>query len=519
MTSTWEPGKAMVEGRHGMVAAQHQVAAQAGADVLAQGGNAMDAAVTTALVLSVVEPWLSGIGGGGFLLWRDGRDGSARSLDFSMMSPRGLRPEDYPLVPGRDDDWFNWPQVQGQRNLIGVHSVCVPGAVAGLSKALAAHGTVTWAEALAPAIAQADKGLEVDWFTALCLSIDAGNLLTDAASTRIFLPDGRAPSLAEGGGLRRLPLTEKAATLRRLATAGARDFYDGQIARDLIADMRDLGGCMDAEDLARYRPRWGTPLRHDWAGGTVLAMPGLSGGPALLDVLAQLDDRPAAGPEARDYAAFADAIRGAYARRLTERGHAETAVDPGCTTHLSVIDAQGHAVSLTNTLLSRFGSKVTSARTGVLLNNGMMWFDPRPGTPNALAPGVQPLANMCPVLAEMPGGGVLAMGAAGGRQIMPAIAQLLAFRLRHGMDLGQALSHPRLNASDPRIRIDRRAPEQSAGLIARHHDVEVVDDILYPVQFAIPSAVERHPDGLLQGMVHPNHPWSAAVAAHPRGAS
>ncbi|WP_411840520.1 gamma-glutamyltransferase family protein [Paracoccus sp. ME4] len=513
MTSTWQPGKAMVEGRGGMVAAQHQVAAQAGASVLAQGGNAMDAAVTTALVLSVVEPWLSGIGGGGFLLWRDGSDGQARSLDFSMRAPRALRPEDYPLVPGHDDDWFNWPQVQGQRNLIGVHSICVPGAVAGLSEALAAHGTITWAEALAPAIAEADKGLEVDWFTALCLSIDAANLLTDATSARILLPEGRVPSLGEGRARRRLPLTEKAATLRRLAEAGPRDFYEGRIAQSLIADMRQLGGCMVAEDLSGYRPTWGTPLRAPWAGGQVLAMPGLSGGPALLDVLAQLDDRAEGAPEAEDYHAFADAIRAAYARRLTQRGHAEARVDPGCTTHLSVIDAAGNAVSLTNTLLSRFGSKVTSAGTGVLLNNGMMWFDPRPGTPNALAPGAQPLANMCPVLAETAEGGIMAIGAAGGRQIMPAIAQLLAFRLRHGMDLGQALSHPRLDASEPRIRIDRRAPQRATGLIARDHDIEVVDDVLYPVQFAIPSAVERRPDGLLQGMVHPNHPWSAAVAA------
>ncbi|MDP0927010.1 gamma-glutamyltransferase [Paracoccus onubensis] len=513
MTSTWEPGKVMAEGRGGMVAAQHQVAARAGADVLARGGNAMDAAVTTALVLSVVEPWLSGIGGGGFLIWRDGQDGSARSLDFSMISPRSLRPEDYPLVPGHDDDWFSWPQVQGQKNLIGVHSICVPGAVAGLAEALQSHGTISWADALAPAIAEADKGLAVDWFTALCLAIDAGNLLTDAMSTRIFMPDGHAPSLGEGRGPRRLPLTEKAATLRRLAQAGPQDFYEGQIARDLIADMQALGGSMTAEDLASYRPRWGTPLRRAWAGGTVLAMPGLSGGPALLDVLAQLEEAAGSEPQAADYAAFADAIRSAYARRLTQMGHAKGAIDPGCTTHLSVIDAQGNAVSLTNTLLSRFGSKVTSARTGMLLNNGMMWFDPRPGTPNALAPGAQPLANMCPVLAETAEGGLLAIGAAGGRQIMPALAQLLAFRMRHGMDLGRALSHPRLDASEPRIRIDRRAPEQSAGLIARNHDVEVVDDVLYPVQFAVPSAVERRPDGRLQGMVHPNHPWSAAVAA------
>ena len=519
MTSTWTPGKVMVTGNGGMVAAQHQVAAQAGADILARGGNAVDAAVTTALVLSVVEPWLSGIGGGGFMIWRNGQTGDARSLDFSMISPAGVRVEDYPVKTGKDDDWFNWPQVEGQRNLIGVHSICVPGAVAGLAEALATLGTITWADALAPAIAEAERGLAVDWFTTLCLSIDAPNLLTDAASTRMFLPDGRPPRLGEGNVTQRLPMTAKAETLKRLAGNGADDFYRGEIARDLIADMTELGGKMTLDDLARYRPRWGKPLKMDWAGSTVLAMPGLSGGPALFHVLTQLEGAADAEPTAEFYARAADAIRSAYAHRLTTIGHAKTTgIDPGCTTHLSVIDADGNAVSLTNTLLSRFGSKVTSRRTGMLLNNGMMWFDPRPGMPNSIAPDRQPLANMCPVVAELPDGGVLAVGAAGGRQIMPAIAQILAFRLRHGLDLGQTLSQPRIDASGPQIRVDRRAPDSTAGLIARHHPVDVVDDVLYPVQFAIPSAVERWADGTVHGMVHPNHPWSSAVAAE-RGGS
>lgn len=513
MTSTWTPGKVMAQGAGGMVAAQHKVAAQAGAAVLARGGNAMDAAVTTALVLSVVEPWLSGIGGGGFLIWRDGATGQARSLDFAMRAPLGLNPQDYPLVPGKDGDWFDWPQVEGQRNLIGVHSICVPGAIAGLSEALATHGTISWAEALDPAIAEADKGLMVDWFTNLCLSIDAPNLLTDPVSAAMLLRDGRAPAVGGTGAEVRLPLGAKPATLRRLALAGAADFYTGQIARDLIADMADLGGRMTLEDLALYRPSWGVPLELDWAGARILAMPGLSGGPALLDALGRIGANDCA--DARHHAQVADAIRAAYATRLNTAGHAASraGIDPGCTTHVSVIDRHGNAVSLTNTLLSRFGSKVTGARTGMLLNNGMMWFDPRPGQPNSMAPGAQPLANMCPVVAELPQGGTLAIGAAGGRQIMPALVQLLAYRLLHGMDLGQALSHPRLDASGPRIVLDRRLPDGTAGLIGRAHDVELVDDLLYPVQFAIPSAVERCPDGTLHGMVHPNHPWSAAVPA------
>ncbi|WP_028029642.1 gamma-glutamyltransferase family protein [Gemmobacter nectariphilus] len=512
MTTTWTPGKVMATGRGGMVAAQHEVAARAGAAVLARGGNAMDAAVTTALVLSVVEPWLSGIGGGGFLIWRDGTTGESRTLDFAMRAPMGLRVEDYPLVPGKDGDWFDWPQVEGQRNLIGVHSICVPGAVAGLSEALETLGTLSWAEALVPAIEEADKGLLVDWFTNLCLSIDAPNLLTDPVSAAMLLRDGRAPAVGGTGTEQRLALGQKPATLRRLASAGAADFYTGQIARDLIADMADLGGRMTLADLAAYRPVWGTPLRKDWGGAQVLAMPGLSGGPALLDALGRIG--PSAAPDASHHAQVADAIRAAYATRLNTAGHAARAgIDPGCTTHVSVIDRHGNAVSLTNTLLSRFGSKVTSGRTGVLLNNGMMWFDPRPGQPNSIAPGAQPLANMCPVVAELPGGGTLAIGAAGGRQIMPALVQLLSYRLLHGMDLGDALSQPRLDASGPRIVLDRRLPDGTAGLIGRSHDVELVDDVLYPVQFAIPSAVERRPDGTLLGMVHPNHPWSAAVPA------
>ncbi|MBR3370509.1 MAG: gamma-glutamyltransferase [Rhodobacteraceae bacterium] len=512
MTCTWTPGKAMAQGTGGMVAAQHQVAARAGAAVLARGGNAMDAAVTTALVLSVVEPWLSGIGGGGFLVWRDGTSGQARTLDFAMRAPKGLRPQDYPLAAGKDGDWFDWPQVEGQRNLIGVHSICVPGAIAGLSEALSELGTISWAEALAPAIEEAEKGLLVDWFTNLCLSIDAPNLLTDPVSANMLLRNGRAPVVGSAGAETRLPLGNKPATLRRLAESGAQDFYQGQIARDLTRDMAELGGRMTLDDLSSYRPRWDTPLTMDWAGARILAMPGLSGGPALMDALARIGGAGSGQPDARHHATVADALRAAYTLRLNTAGHgARAGIDPGCTSHISVIDNQGNAVALTNTLLSRFGSKVTSGRTGVLLNNGMMWFDPRPGQPNSMAPGAQPLANMCPILAELPQGGVLAIGAAGGRQIMPALVQLLAYRLLHGMDLGQALSHPRLDASGPRIVLDRRLPDGTAGLIGRKHDVEVVDDVLYPVQFAIPSAVERRSDGMVYGMVHPNHPWSAAV--------
>lgn len=518
MTMTWTPQKTVAEGRGGMVAAQHVAAAQAGADILDAGGNAVDAAVTAALVLSVVEPWLSGIGGGGFMVRRDGPSGAVQALDFNMVSGGTLEPDAYPLEPGRDGDWFDWPSVVGNRNLIGPLSICVPGAVAGLAEALRSHGAISWAEALAPAIAEAEAGFRVDWFAELCLAIDAANLATDPGSAALYLPDGLPPRLPEGRAAMRLPIPAKAATLRRLAEAGPEDFYTGQVARALMADLAALGAPLTAEDFAVYRPEWVDPLRVGYRDAVFHTVPGLSGGPAFAATMAQLADDAAmcaAGrnaPTADHYAAFARAIRAAYSDRLTHAGHAARAgVDPGCTSHVSVVDAQGTAVALTNTLLSRFGSKVTSPGTGVLLNNGMMWFDPRPGQPNSIAPGVKPLANMCPMVAELPGGAVMAMGAAGGRQIMPTLAQIASFTVDFGMDAGAALRQPRIDASGPTIRVDALAPEGTAGRIARHHDVEVVEDTLYPVQFAIPSVAVHRSEGAAQGMVHPNHPWSAAM--------
>ena len=509
MTQTWTPVKRAVRARGGLVTAQHPAAARAGADVLARGGNAVDAAVTAALVLSVVEPWLSGLGGGGFLL-RATADGAAQALDFNMVSGSGAVPEAYPLIAGRGGDWFDWPAVEGERNLTGGTSICVPGAVAGLAVALERFGTLSWPQALAPAIAEAEAGLPVDWFTQLCIGIDAPNLMRDAAAAALFLPGGCPPRLPEGGREARVPWPAKAATLRRLAEAGARDFYEGALAAALAADLAALGAPVTADDLAAFRPRWLDPLEGCYRGVGVLALPGLSGGPAFLAAMGALETAlsPAAVPDAAAYAAFADTIRDAYAVRLTEAGHAAAGGD--CTSHVNAVDASGTVVSLTNTLLSRFGAKVVGPRTGLPLNNGMMWFDPRPGTPNGIAPNRRPLANMCPLVLTRDGRPWLTMGAAGGRQIVPALVQLAAFQIDFGMDAEAAAHQPRIDASAPCIRIDRRCPEATAGLIGRRHPVEVVDDTLYPVQFALPGMI-RIEDGIATGVVHPNHPWSAAA--------
>ncbi len=508
MSESWTIGKGETRSRKGLVACQNGLAAEAGAEVLARGGNAVDAAVVTTLVLSVVEPWLSGIGGGGFMLRAD-VDGAVDTLDFNVVSPRALNPADYPLAAGRDGDWFDWPSVADDRNLIGYGSICTPGTIAGLAEALDKFGTLSWEEALQPAIEHAHRGTVLDWFTVLALAIDAAGLARFPASQALFLVDGRAPRAPERGAKAYIPMPAKAAMLERLARAGARDFYEGETAARLVADLQDGGSVIDARDFASYYPTWRAPLHQSYRGLDIHAMGGFSGGPTMMAALDELDKTlPAEDPHSGKTAlAFARALRRASEHRLRTLGHAGGA---SCTTHVSVVDSAGTMVSLTNTLLSRFGSKVVLPQTGFLMNNGVMWFDPRPGQPNSIAPGVRPLANMCPIIAKRDGKPYLALGAAGGRQIMPAVVQLLSYMACFGLSPQQAFMSPRIDASGVTIMVDARAGADVASRLSAEFPVEIVEDTLYPVNFAIPSAVMRDGDGFV-GMTHPNHPWAATA--------
>lgn len=507
---TWTIEKPAIETEKGVVAAQHFEAARAGARVLAAGGNAMDAAVATAFVLSIVEPWLSGIGGGGFLLWSKADGSPVEALNFNVRSSRNTRPEQYPLAGGRDGDWFDWPAVEDDRNLIGYASICVPGAVAGLAEALEKHGTISLAEALQPAIEIAERGMLVDWFTSLCLAIDQRGLSMFPETARLFLDrDGHALK-AENGEASYLPMPAKARLLKRLAKAGARDFYEGEIAAGLVRDLNAGGSVIDAADLAAYQPEWVATELCDYRGYEVNVVSGLGGGPSLLSTLARLETAlpVSAIPGAPAAKAYARAIRETYADRLKHMGHAGQGSD--CTSHLCVVDAAGNMVSLTNTLLSRFGSKVLLPESGILMNNGMMWFDPRPGVANRIAPDVRPLANMAPVIIRRNAKPFMAIGAAGGRQIFPALTQLISYVIDAGMDLTQAFHTPRIDASTPTIVVDRAAKPDIAAAIAEDFTVKLVNNTLHPVNFAIPSAVMADHDRHI-GMVHPVNPWAKAV--------
>lgn len=511
----WSITKPQVESQGGMVAAQHYEAAQIGADILSAGGNAMDAGVATAVALSIVEPWLSGLGGGGFLLHADPQ-GTVETLDFNMRAPMAISPDDYPLSGGEGGDWFNWPSVKDDRNLFGPHSICTPGAVAGLAEALQKHGTFSWAEVLAPSITLAERGMRLDWFADLVFAIDNAGLSKFAASADLFLNPARRVSDQNDPTARFIPMPAKAAMLKRLAEAGPQDFYVGEVAQKLVQDMRDLGSVLSEKDLASYKPLWGTPATQGYRDRLVHTIPGLSGGPSLLASLSELDVHNLGDADEPEFAALhANAIRSAYESRLKQMGHAAGTQD--CTSHLSVIDGAGNMVSLTNTLLSRFGSKVVAPSLGMVMNNGMMWFDPRPGQPNSIAAGAAPLANMAPVITTKDGRPDIAIGAAGGRQIFPALVQLLSRLIDRAETPETAFHAPRIDASTPLIVINRTARPDVASAVAAHHAIQIAEDSLYPVQFAIPSMVQAGRNGAPNiGAAHPNNPWTAVRCEDPK---
>ena len=515
----WTISKPARLSERGIVVAQHWRAAEAGAEMLAAGGNAVDAAVATALALGVVEPWMSGIGGSGLLVFGEAATGAAKVVDFTLISAVATDPKRYPLAGGTSTELFGWPLVEGNRNLRGYDSICVPGSVAGLALALEHFGTKSFAEVIEPAARLAERGLPVDWYTCLNVALAAADLRDFPGSRAVYLPNDLPPVPPVAETVRYLPLAALARTYRRLQKGGPRDFYEGETARAILADLAAGGSAIGARDLAEYRAAVVEPQRLEYRDVTINAAPLLTGGTTLLKAMARLGERiPGATvgyPDAGVYLAYAEALREAFAERLRALGHAM----PGLTntTHLSVVDRAGNMVALTNTLLSRFGSKVVLPSTGIPMNNGMLWFDPTPGRPNSIAPARKPLANMCPAMLVRDGKPWAALGACGGRRIIPAVAQLISFLVDFDMPLAEAFTTPRLDASEATVACDARLAPEIVSALKAALPVEVVENAVYPGPFAMPSAVMRDAaTGRNTGMTFAPSPAAAAIVESER---
>ena len=514
-TQHWHVAKPAARGRRGVVASQSRAAAEAGLALLEAGGNAADAAAGMAFALAAAEPWNSGLGGIGFALVA-GPGMAARSLDFGPVSPAALDPAAFPMTGRMKQDLFAWPEVEGDRNIHGPLSFVVPAAVAGYAALHEAHGRLPAAEVLAPAIALARRGLPQDWYTTLKVAHAAPTLRLYAESARLYLPGGLPPVAPNQGSPGFLPLGALAETLERLARHGLRDFHQGGIAADIAADVAAMGGVLSVADLAACRARFLPAVSVPWRGRSLHLSNGLTATPTFRRVLALMEAADWSGtePSGAWHLAFARALRQAYAERLAGLGDAEPQGADSCTTHLSVCDGDGMMVAMTTTLLSSMGSRVVLPRTGVLMNNGVMWFDPRPGTPNAIGPNRRPLTNMSPVIAtDAAGVPAIALGASGGRRILAAVFQMLSLVAGFGMDPEAAAHAPRLDVSGPDgATADRRLPAATLDGLAAMGPVEVVEHAVLPVNFACPNLVAIGADGLRTGISDTMSPWSAALA-------
>ena len=505
-----------VSTRHGMVVAQEKLAARVGADILRQGGNAVDAAVATAFAMAVTYPRAGNIGGGGFMVIHLKDRGEDIAIDYREAAPAATTAETFLGADGKPDN---------AKSRDSALSIGVPGTVAGLALALEKYGSgkFTLARLLQPAIVLARDGFVLDDDMADTLPAAQRRMAKWQASVKIF-------SQADGTWLRggdRLVQTDLAATLSAIAEQGPRGFYEGPVAAKLANAVRDAGGIMTNDDLKSYSAVIRKPVRGSYRGYDVVSMPlPSSGGTVLLESLNILEGFPLAEMTQGSPASLhllIEAMKRAYADRARYLGdpafvnapvpvmlskdyaaRQRASIDPdratasadaaaikplregSNTTHFSVIDDFGNAVSNTYTLNFPYGVGLIAEGTGVLLNNELDDFTAAPGASNAFGlvgfeanlpgPGKRPLSSMSPTILLKDGKPVLVTGSPGGSRIISTVLQVIVNVLDYHMDVLAAVSAPRLHHQwmPDEVRVERGFSEDVLAQLRAmgHHIVE-----------------------------------------------
>jgi gamma-glutamyltranspeptidase/glutathione hydrolase len=441
-----------IEGERAVVAAQHPASALAGLEVLAAGGNVIDAAVAAAFGAAVGDVGRTGIGGyGGHILYHEAASGETWLIDFPSRAPRGADPSLFAVSAANT--------ATDPRQTGGL-AVVVPAVVAGLAAAHGRFGRLPWSAVLAPAIRAAEEGIHFP-SPGREQVFDQYQRATPFPETRRVFIDAW-----EGEWLRQPDL---ALSLRHIANEGPRALYEGELAQRIVAHVRSLGGVLDAADLVDYQPTIGSATVVRYRGHEVHVPGGNSGGGVLAAVLGVLDqlDVPAMEPLGIErVAVLAETFGRVWRNRLAEVGAGGTGRH---TDHLSVADADGNMVACTTTLQLLLGSAVTVPGTGIVLNSGMGLFDPSPGRFNSLAPGKPAMTNMCPTLVVSDGRLRLSVGASGGRLIPSLVSQIVTLVVDHGWSVEQSLAAPRLHTGgDGRLEFEAGLDETTlSGLAAR----------------------------------------------------
>ncbi|TJZ90931.1 gamma-glutamyltransferase [Paracoccus gahaiensis] len=482
------PGRSAVRTTQGMAATSHPLSTLAALDVLREGGTAMDAAICAAAVQAVVEPQSTGIGGDCFVLHCPGGGERVLGLNGSGRAPGGASIE---AMRG-----LGLTEMPG----FGPHSVTTPGAIDAWFRLSADHGRLPMARLLEPAIAYAEDGYVIHDRVAFDWQIAAPLLAQDPASAAIFLPGGHAPRI---GDLHRQPALAR--TLRSIAQHGRAVFYEGALAQAMVAHLRSLGGLQDAADWAATRSDAVTPISTLYRGYRVHQVPPNNQGLTalvMLDILSGFDlaSLDPDGPERMHLEieaarlAYADRDRhlgedGGISDRLLAPDHAprlraairpdqrietlpQTALALSDTVYISVVDRDRNAVSFINSTYHSFGAGITCPETGIIFQNRGASFRLDPAHPNALAPGKRPLHTIMPGMLTKDGQAIMPYGVMGGDYQPAGHAHLLVNLLDYGMDLQQAIDHPRAFHDGRAVQVERGVPARTiAGLQQRGHEV------------------------------------------------
>ena len=532
MTGNWRDRAATVfdcqkrpaSGSRGMVVSNHPLASAAGAEMLAAGGNAIDAAIATLFTLTVVEPMMVGIIGGGMAHIRLA-DGSHRFIDGQSTVPLAVRPDTYRSKPGSAHDVFD---TVDDENLTGPKAVAVPGSLKAWCETLQRFGTMPLADVMQPAIKHASRGFLATPYLHECIVDGAREMLKDKPISAIYLPNGTPLKAGD-----RVVQAEYAETLTYISRHGEAALYHGPLG-DIFADyMKAHGGFITRDDLASYKTVDRSPIRADYRGWVILSPPppaasgvhiaqmlnilegydieGLGFGTSeTIHLLAEVlkiafADRAAASGDpdfvnvpvqrltSRDYAA--ERRRAIDVTRAQKWGAGISQLEGAHTTHMTAADAMGNVVATTQTINNLFGAKFLIPGLGTVPNNYMNLYDPRPGHALSLAPGKRVTTSMSPVMALHHGKLVYALGLPGGKRIFPSALQALLNLIDHGMSLQEAVEAPRVWTEGNALEVEQAIPNDvRATLASMGHKVVAVPTVAGGM-----NAIQFDDDGRLTG--------------------
>ena len=565
--SQWIIDKTEAVSKDGMVASMQPLAAEAGAEMLRRGGNAIDAAVATAFAVGVVEPFMSGVGGIAFMVYHDADSDRSICFDGSTVLPRAIRPEMFELDPDSPPTgMYGWPATKGDANNTGWLAPGVPGTPHLLGEAHKRYGRLPWKEVLQPAIKLATEGFEVNHYVSMSITAAYENLHRFPESKRTFFrPSGAPPAPGVGGYGDKLVQSDLARTLNLIAEHGPDTVYNGEIAKLIAEDMRRNGGLITEEDLSAHKTRIFEPESIDYRGYQVLGQLICSGYPTIAEALQILEgyDLTRMGFQSVEAThLITESLRRALVDRLSflgdpdlmpvplkgaiSRGYAEArraTIDPnkatpdegpgdpwpfdpsrepvypersgvtgqGQTTHISVIDKDRNVVSLTSTLGAAFGCGVVIKETGITLNNAVTWFDPRPGAVTSIGPGKRVMSAATPVIVMRDGKPFAAVGSPGGRRVMSAVYEIIVNLIDFGMGMQAAVSAPRVHSEGRATEISTRFPADVIDELEKMgHEIVRREESLSSSFFARPNGIKIDPDtGELHAGVFPFTPATA----------